>query len=54
MEADRLSKFASITMPELDPKDREKKVLVEYLPKPSTERKQDEVLETHLGTPKPC
>ena len=31
VEANRPSKFASITMPEPDPEDREKKVLIEYL-----------------------
>ena len=41
-------------MPEPNPEEKEKKVLVEYLPQPSTETKSDEVLETHLGTPEPC
>ena len=54
MEADRLSKFTSITMPKPNPKDKEKKVLIEYLPEPSTETKDDEVLKTHLGAPEPC
>ena len=53
VEANGLSKFASIIMPEPNPKDKEKKVLVEYLPEPSTKRKEDEVLETHLGTLEP-
>ena len=35
-------------MPEPNPEEKEKKVLVEYLPQPSTETKSDEVLETHL------
>ena len=48
VEADRLSKFASIAMPELDHKDKEKKVLVEYLPELSTQAKEHEVLETHI------
>ena len=53
VEANRLSKFASITMPEPNPEEREKKVLVKYLPQPSTEAKNDEVLETYLGTTEP-
>ena len=53
VEADRLSKFASIAMPEPNPEEKEMKVLIEYLPQPSTETKSDEVLETHLGTPEP-
>ena len=53
MEADKLSKFASITIPDPDPEDKEKKVFVEYLLKPSTQRKEDEVLETHLKTSEP-
>ena len=48
VEADKLSKFTSITIPKLEPKDREKKVLVEYLLKPSTQKKE-EVLEGHIG-----
>ena len=40
-------------MPEPNPKEKEKKVLVEYLPQPSTEEKNDEVLEVHLGAPEP-
>ena len=54
VNVDRLSKFASIAMPEPNPEEKEKKVLVEYLPQPSIEAKNDEVLETHLGTPEPC
>ena len=54
VEADRLSKFASITMPEPDPEEKERKVLVEYLPHRSTEQGEMEVLETYLESPKPC
>ena len=54
VEADRLSKFASITMPEPNPKEKEKKVLVKYLHQSSIEAKSNEVLEIHLRTSEPC
>ena len=54
IEVDRLSKFASITMPEPNPEEKEKKVLVEYLPQRSTEEREMEVLETHLEPSRPC
>ena len=54
VEADRLSKFASIIMPEPNPEEKKKKVLVEYLPQRSTEEEKMEVLETRLEVPKPC
>ena len=54
VEVDRLSKFASTTIPKPNPEEKEKKVLVEYLPQRSTEVKKTEVLETHLEAPKPC
>ena len=40
-------------MPEPDPQEKEKKVLVEYLPHRSTKRGEVEVLETHLESHKP-
>ena len=54
VKADRLSKFASITMPEPDPEEREKKVFVEYLPHRSTEKREMEVLVAHIESPEPC
>ena len=54
VEADRLSKFASIAMPEPDLEEREKKVFVEYLPHRSMEEKEAEVLVAHVNSPEPC
>ena len=54
VEVDRLSKFASITMPELDHTDLSKKVPVEYFPEPSTDVPQYEVLEIYQYTSGPC
>ena len=41
-------------MLEPNPKEKEKKVLVEYLPQRSTEEEKMEVLEIRLEVPKPC
>ena len=54
VEADRLSKFASISMPELDHTNLSKKVLVEYLPEPSTTVPKHEVMEINQSIPAPC
>ena len=45
----------SITLPEPEPEpeDREKIVLMEYLPKPSTQRKAEEVLKGHTSQLEP-
>lgn len=55
VKADKLSKFASVTMPEPEPepKDQENKVLMEYLLKQSTHRKVEEVFEGYTGQPEP-
>ena len=51
VEVDRFSKFALVTVlkPGPEPDDRENKVIVEYLPKPSTQNKIKEVLQGHTG-----
>ena len=41
-------------MPKPNPEEKEKKVLVEYLPQRSTEEREMEVLETHVEPPRPC
>lgn len=49
MEVGRISKLALVAMFEPDPEDREKKVLVEYLLGPNTQKKVDEILKGRIS-----
>lgn len=44
MKTDKFLKFASITMPEPKPEDKEKKVFLEYLLEWSTKQEKEEIL----------
>ena len=50
-EADRLSKYASIAVPNLD--EQEERVFVEYLPEKTTSTPLIDVLDISIGTPQP-